>query len=490
MAQIGGSEGRVGERCSMPLFTRRVCLRPAHYAPEYDLTARCIMHSFDPEKDDGEFQSEFEAILQNATEQGGLADFYGFVFNSSKYLCREFGAECIFHGAVFEDWASFSHAKFLRRADFVGAQFRGVADFTWTDFRLEASFYLAKFAERAMFSDATFNQRAHFGCAEFKEARFDSAKFYMEARFSAAVVRGFADFQHAEFMGRVAFDRTQFELNTATTIGPAFCFSQFARPELVLFNKTWLGNAIFVNTDVTKIPFTAVEWRKRSNNRCMLLEEQVDVETALPLKPAKSSFDERNYLLIAELYQQLKKNYDERRDFSTAGDFHYGEMEMKRLHSRRRNFLLRWLHRNLGLIALYKYFSAYGESYLRPFVTLLLIVLFFATIFPLPITGFGLWYDPAKDVTAQHRGLPPLGPLGPLTYTHPISPEKNLVTSKDQLRLWARSATTALDILAFQKDRAYEPAGFLGQILVLVEMLATWILIGLFLLAVNRQFRR
>ena len=33
-----------------------------------------------------------------------------------------------------------------------------------------------------------------------------------------------------------------------------------------------------------------------------------------------------NYSLIAELYRQLKKNYDDRRDYWTAGDFHYGEM--------------------------------------------------------------------------------------------------------------------------------------------------------------------
>ncbi len=35
------------------------------------------------------------------------------------------------------------------------------------------------------------------------------------------------------------------------------------------------------------------------------------------LKPADGSHDERNFVLIAELYQQLKKNYDDRRDYWT-----------------------------------------------------------------------------------------------------------------------------------------------------------------------------
>src|SRR5437899_2444668 len=45
-----------------------------------------------------------------------------------------------------------------------------------------------------------------------------------------------------------------------------------------------------------------------------------------------------DFLVINELYQRLTKNYDDRKDYWTAGDFHYGKMEMKRLAmpSRRR----------------------------------------------------------------------------------------------------------------------------------------------------------
>ena len=87
--------------------------------------------------------------------------------------------------------------------------------------------------------------------------------------------------------------------------------------------------------------------------------------------------------MIAELYQQLKKNYDERKDYWTAGDFHYGEMEMKRLHSRGNNRWVRWLYRNHGVVAWYKYASRYGESYVRPAIVLLIVIATFTLLFPL-----------------------------------------------------------------------------------------------------------
>src|ERR1019366_293245 len=85
----------------------------------------------------------------------------------------------------------------------------------------------------------------------------------------------------------------------------------------------------------------------------MVFEEEVklDLDEASALRPGSDNHDERNYGLIAELYQQLKKNYDDRKDYWTAGDFHYGELEMKRKSSPRTNKLWRWLHRSLGMVA-------------------------------------------------------------------------------------------------------------------------------------------
>lgn len=56
---------------------------------------------------------------------------------------------------------------------------------------------------------------------------------------------------------------------------------------------------------------------------------------------------------------------------------------MKRLHSKRSNRLARWLHRNLGLVAWYKYASEYGESYVRPVIMLVVVLAIFTLLLPL-----------------------------------------------------------------------------------------------------------
>lgn len=82
----------------------------------------------------------------------------------------------------------------------------------------------------------------------------------------------------------------------------------------------------------------------------------------------------RDYGLIAQLYQQLKKNYDDHLDYWAADHFHYGEMEMQRLAVPTSGpFLKAWYRRG----------SSYGNSYLRPAAWLCGILLLFALLFPL-----------------------------------------------------------------------------------------------------------
>jgi hypothetical protein len=88
----------------------------------------------------------------------------------------------------------------------------------------------------------------------------------------------------------------------------------------------------------------------------------VDLIENSALLPLDGSADERDYQMIADTYRQLRRNFDAKGDYRTAGHWHFGEMEMKRLHSDWRAGWARWRSRNLGLIALYKYASAYGES--------------------------------------------------------------------------------------------------------------------------------
>lgn len=290
----------------------------------------------------------------------------------------------------------------------------------------------------------------------------------------------------------MSFDKTQFRRDSSGVPSVVFSYAEFAKPSAVSFYKTYLGQALFYKCDVSKVGFSSVEWLLRDKpQKRMVFEEVVEFEFANDLRPKEESKDKRDYGLIEELYQQLKKNYDERKDYWTAGDFHYGELEMKRLHSKRANPLARWWHRNLGLVALYRWANQYGESYVRPLLWLIGVLLLFTFLFPLA----GLEWNEAK---AQS------GAAGTIVHSTQAAKASELSYAKfaeyvktypgrkwlAEPAFFGHSLMTALSVAGFQKELRYEPSYPWGRVLALGELLLTSSLIALFLLAIRRQFRR
>ncbi len=511
-------------------YTDTPCGRPIHPAPEHDESPVCLMHSRDPQKNDA-FQKEFDAILKQAEERNEIAEFRGFVFLSTNYRQREFKAKCCFYWATFTQDADFRRARFTQGADFSyarftqGAGFLGAtftqdtdfhratftqdADFSGATFTQDANFWDATFTQDADFSGATFTQNANFWDATFtQDADFWKATFTQDANFSGAAFAKEARFGGAKFLTSAAFRETIFrgdgklegrlkklglepEPETDDTLpGPVFSLAQFSHPEAIVFYKTYLGQALFHNCDVSRVTFSSVEWRRRKpGGKWMVLEEEIDLkrDMASALRPGPDNHDERDYGLIAELYQQLKKNYDDRKDYWTAGDFHYGEMEMKRLHSRRKHPCLRWLHRKLGLVAWYKYASAYGESYLRPLPWLAGVLVLFALLYPLA----GLTPAPSPPPSATPQASAPAPPVE-LSYrqfdkfvqAHP-GPEWFKCAP-----FFGNSLMTTLSVGSLQREPRYEPSYPWGRLLALLQLVLTSTLLALFLLALRRQFRR
>src|SRR5205085_1726216 len=91
---------------------------------------------------------------------------------------------------------------------------------------------------------------------------------------------------------------------------------------------------------------------------------------------------------IAENYRQLVLNYERRRDYATAEQFHIGEMEMARMRygaetdSRIVRAVRQWTN---GFTA-YKIFSNYGTSYTLALIWLLVLVVVFSIL--VAATGF------------------------------------------------------------------------------------------------------
>lgn len=449
------------------------------------------------------------SFMQTAFEQ---ADFEGAKFvEDANFSSATFAREASFIRARFRRYVSFLAVKFNGATNFFGAEFTQEADFraaTFTQdtnfiqsiFTLGAAFHDATFTEHAFFNDTKFAGATDFSVAKFKDsADFRDAEFTTEASFRNTTFACEANFRRAKFLESVEFRETEFrgakftdpELRKAalnddkTQPGPIFSLAQFFQPEKVIFYRTYLGRALFYNCDVSEVRFSSVTWRKRGRKgKCMLFEEGVDLnhDAARDLKPHPGSLNERNYLLIAETYRQLKKNYDDRTEYMLAGHFHYGEMEMRRLSSFRQSKVIRWLHQKLLVVALYKYASQYGESYVRPLLVLAGVLLFFTLLFP--------W-----------AGLDMAGTNSQLTYPHfsdfvNAHPHPTGVCRVGLFLGYALRATfghslmTAISVAGFQKELKYAPSYPWGRALALFELLLTSTLIALFLLALRRQFKR
>ena len=263
--------------------------------------------------------------------------------------------------------------------------------------------------------------------------------------------------------------------------GPSAVFEMayFLKPGEIVFDDVDLSRALFHNCDVSQLWFTSsVQWAKREGNCGLAVfdETSIQQESADEIRTG----GQRGYCACCaadQIYHQLKKNYDSRLDYWTADQFHYGEMEMKRLGGPTDGPLLelrRWFHRNLSLVALYRDASDYGNSYGKPMLWLLGILILFAALLPLP--GVGLRRQGARQaetyVSVWRTG------------------DRWTPNLWAETRLACKAVITSVDMATFQKSTEYTPAYPWGRVLAIFETLLTSTLFALFLLAIRRQFRR
>jgi uncharacterized protein YjbI with pentapeptide repeats len=502
-AEWEGEYGRAGCPIWMDSYGNLGCGRKLHEAPDgADEKPVCLMHSKDPRKQSeplfDEFWLEFERILEAAGE--GAAHFERFVFPELDLSGREFQAICRFDGATFTQDADFSSATFMRDANFSRATFTQIAIFHWTTFTQEADFSSTTFMRKAGFIDASFTQNAIFIFASFTQnavfigatftqiavfhwttftqhANFIGATFTQAANFCDTKFHGTADWCECRFLDQVEFRRTEFDPQIPEEPNAVFVLANFSKPGEVVFDDVDLSRTLFNNCDVSQVWFSSsVRWAKRDGNRGLAVFEET-----IPLKQEYGRGlrrdGQRDYRALAQIYQQLKKNYDSRLDYWTADEFHFGEMEMKRLAGPTDGPLLwlrQWFHRKLSLVALYRHASDYGNSYTKPGLLLLGILVLFAALFPLP--GVGLKRQGARQ---------------PETYASVWRAGDGWTPNLwAEARLAGKGAITSVDAATFQKSAEYAPAYPGGRVMGILETLLTSTLFALFLLAIRRQFRR
>jgi len=270
------------------------------------------------------------------------------------------------------------------------------------------------------------------------------------AQFSEAI------FNYSKFAKRTYFDGPDKEKLFSKTFQTHFISVEFQKPEDVLFRMVNLSKCFLVNTDLSKVELTGVEWYTKKG--LFFTRKAVYDEV--------SGEKDKNYQLIEKLYRQLKKNFEGRGSYGEAGDFHYGEMEMRRLSHR-------WFFRYLSLTSLYKILSGYGEKYWLALFWLFLFLLFFS----LAYLVIGMKLQTAKVVEMRI-----------IQY----SPALSFHIFLDHNFWWDyyQSLIHSLEIATFQRDKAFVPISTTGRLFEILETILIPIQVALSVLAVRRRFRR
>jgi uncharacterized protein YjbI with pentapeptide repeats len=245
-----------------------------------------------------------------------------------------------FHGGVDFSKAAFTNGGSFRWATFIEGDEIGVGPLEKGAAFREATFARATFARAtfsmmadfggatldATFAGATFTKAADFGGVTFNWIDFSQATFTEGADFSGATFPWGAKFGGATFSRRTIFAPRQEGDEAGYIFAGAVDFRHVVinPPDAVTFLEADLTRCQFLGTDLRKVQLVGVTW-PRKGRRTVICD---DINTVKLGRSEDGSA--RPWSQVERLYRELKQNYEDRRDYERAGDFHYGEKEMRR----------------------------------------------------------------------------------------------------------------------------------------------------------------
>jgi uncharacterized protein YjbI with pentapeptide repeats len=276
--------------------------------------------------------------FNGATFQGDVY-FYEATFHNVNFNKATFHKSVDFNKATFQENVDFNKATFQENAYFYEATFHMKADFWGVTFRSVADFRETTFEGDADFLGATFQKVEFFGSAFHKNAYFRVVIFQGNADFIATTVKEFLEFNPKQVLGILDFRGAKF----------FFSGSISANLKSAKFHRAHLQNVAFI--DCT--------WPDN-----YVIYEEIHME------------DEDINLPFSELetiYRDLKQNMQNHGDYTTAGEFYYREMEMRRKGSKTKRKRM-WFE-------IYRFLAGYGEKPERTILSSLFTIILFALLY-------------------------------------------------------------------------------------------------------------
>ena len=367
-----------GDRCDFSNLTFDKCVDFSQVV--FDCPVYCATTIFGGKADF--FRAEFKnvAVFEGANflnPVGFREAHFGGYANFRKAIFAEAGSS-VFQDATFDKHVNFETGQFGAKVSFLNATFIGPAWFTSTRFdkeihcmgavfRQEARFLHTRFCKHVDFSRAKFEAEAQFTGAEFTlNPIFHYVSFGGRTSFAGIVVNDNISFVEADFQDKVLFSGTESNRLFHPESVVSFQDVRVEKPELVLFDTVMLRPHWLVGLDVSRLNFTNVRWHGLFESPEGSLQDEID---ALP-----SRYGESRHELISKTCRELYANYEGRREYRVAGEFHYWSMEALRKKSWKR----------LGLIGFsYWVLSGYGERPKRAFFILVGLWTAFAVLYAL-----------------------------------------------------------------------------------------------------------
>ncbi|MDZ7693803.1 MAG: hypothetical protein U5K69_22235 [Balneolaceae bacterium] len=161
--------------------------------------------------------------------------------------------------------------------------------------------------------------------------------------------------------------------------------------------------------------------------------------------------EEKKFNNLEELYRQLKLNYESRKNYILAGEFHYGEKETQRKNPNTKFYLK-------TLLTLYKLFSGYGERAKNSFFSLLVLIIIAASSY------FFFGFEAINEIKYNYS--------------------TNTLSSLGNAFLFSIKSTF------FVRPLGYELSTYGSEITFIVQTIVSPVLIGLFALAIRQKLKR
>lgn len=320
---------------------------------------------------------------------------------------------------------SFKDCKFFYPVQLINSKFDN-CDFTGAAF-WDVNFANSTFNGRAIFNDVTFNGKVNFRNCIFT----DTSKTIFEN-----VKYEYLNFKDAKFLADCTFqqisqiNKSSAHVSFSDIIIGSNCKLKFNHCSLMysIFKPRGEGNIEFVdcnlervsfeNADLSNIIFTQIVLSKtyflgakviatrfidcKFNNVSSLGIRRIILFDELCAKGedrfiSSIFIDKPTSQVLEETYCSFKNNYENNKNYVVADMFHFSEMEMRRLRigedilkrydsNKKLIFLyakiLAYFRQNVfSFYPWYKRVSGYGTSYVRAFLLLMTLLLFFSTLY-------------------------------------------------------------------------------------------------------------